>query len=731
MSGDALGGSMQAIAAESGRAMGSASKSAGSSEDGGLNELYKVNQVWYRLPPTLSLVAKRTLIMNNALNMKYGNTVGSGGSAFGNTISFIFNTGEYYVSMPTSYMYMEIGYNSPNPLFFDESVAAGGQYNLAKALISQGNAMSMFDEVSFTSASGTEICREQNKGLESAFRYRYEHTQEYIDTIGQLQGAARGSYSKNYDGVGPVFTNSIGGQPYFDSEIALSTIGGNDALVLPRSGRSETYFGTKCHNVNNTNSKITPQYTTVCIPLDQVIGCFKPYMQTLFPAGSLAGGKLDLRLRDPLEAFQFIAGAQENTEYATPTADPINLHLSNLIAAAQSGFVINKIYLVMDSFQLQDNVLKRLNQVSAGQDGLSVLFDTYDATVSNFTGYGTFEAQVQQARSRIVRSYCVVRDDSNTRNPFVNSLASEAAITRVCQSCPAGYLSPPTLPITSGNKTGIGGSLIIPTMFMFNGLTGGVPSNLTGGTGWNSLIGQTTLTPNSAGSVLSTLIGPLVYPWIQRPALPSQPLGFPVTEAMAATTSAVFSSSMPIVSSYQAQLGALYFPQQPLTTPGEYYENALYLWGKCVPDKCDTCSVSYEDFLGGLGWALYDPTTGDAKGNLAPKQTWPPNTIDPDAKSVTTPNTTSQYNGYYNNPTGNSMYGSWIAPYGMAIYGMLAEKSQALQLSGLPISNARLLRHKFTFSQAPLSQKTRRIDTFTQFTRVMKVFLGGRVVVRE
>lgn len=724
MSGDSLNGPMQAIAAESGRAMGSASKSAGSSEDGGLNELYKVNQVWYRLPPTLSLVAKRTLIVNNALNLKYGNTVGSGGSAFGNTISFIFNTGEYYVSMPTSYLYMEIGYNSPSPLFFDETAVAGGQYNLAKALISQGNAMTMFDEVSFTSASGTEICREQNKGLESAFRYRYEHTQEYIDTIGQLQGAMRGDYSKNYDGVGPVFSGSIGGNPRFDSETALAPLGGNDVLVLPRSGRAETYFGTKVHNVNNSSSKVTPQYTSICIPLDQVIGCFKPYMQTLFPAGALAGGKLDMRLRDPIEAFQFIAGAQENKSWTggQPVVDPINQHLSNLIAAAQSGFVINKIYLVMDSFQLQDNVLKRLNQVSAGQDGLSVLFDTYDATVSNFTGSGSFEAQVQQARSRIVRSYCVVRDSSNTGNPFINSLSAEAAVTRVCESCPPGYVNIyANEQIVGGNKTGISNSAIVPMIFNQH-----LNTTSSGGV-WNSLV-------VTGVSTTTGIVTPEVYPWIQRPMMPGNSIstwGTAPTETAAANTLPIFQTSNPTVLSYQAQLGALFFPQQPLTTPAEYYEQALYMWNKCVPDKCDTCSVSYQDFLGGLGWGLYDPTTNDTKGNLAPKLSWPPNTVDQNGANVTPVNSTGQYQGQYNNPTGNSLFGAWIAPYGMAIYGMLAEKSQALQLSGLPISNARLLRHKFNFYQAPLSQKARRIDTFTQFTRVMKVFLGGRVVVRE
>lgn len=706
---DNLSGGIQAISAESGKAIGSASKSSGSSDDGGLNELYKVNQVWYRLPPTLSLVAKRTLLTNNALQLQYS------GTTFNQQITFIFNTGEYYVNMPSSYLYMEFGYNSSVRDYLPGTASAGA-YNWAKALISQGNAMSLFEEISFTSASGTEICREQNKGLESAFRFRYENTQEYIDTIGQVQGAAKGSYSKNYDGVGPVFDQSLGGNSVMNGWSMLAPVGGSDSLVMPRTGDSETVFGTKVHNLNNSSYKVTPGYLSVCIPLDQVIGCFKPYMQTLYPAGALAGGRLDLRLKDPTESIQFIAGCVENKAADLNTSDTNNTYLQNLLTNRLSGFTINKIYLTLDSFQLQDNVLKRLNQVSAGQDGLSVLFDTYDHTVQTPSGAGSFEAQVQQARSRIVRSYCVVRDNANVTNPFVNSLAAEAAVTRVCQSCPPGFLNYWTqTQITSGNETGWDGSLTMLTIPSESNGGSGIDVPTTGGSTWNSMI-----VDNDGKS-----IGPWVYPWIIRPRLPGN---VATSNGTADSAVPVFTTLQPTVGSYQAQLGALFFPQQPITTAPEQYQNALYIWGKGIPDKCETCSVSYEDFLGGIGWGLYDPTTSNANSrNVTPILTFPPNYTDPAGR---TPNSNARF-GTSNNPTCNSMAGRWIAPYGMAIYGMLAEKSSALQLSGLPISNARLLRHKFYFNTPPLSGTSRVVNVFTQFTRVMKVFLGGRVVIRE
>src|SRR6185503_20257505 len=254
---------------------------------------------------------------------------------------------------------------------------------------------------------------------------------------------------------------------------------------------------------------------------------------------------------------------------------------------------------------MQDSVLKRLNQVSAGPEGLTMMFDTWDYTPTSTTA-GTVEAQVQQARTRMIRSFCVVRDQAAPNNPYINSLASEPAVNRVS-------------------------SLVGPAQ------TAQIP--------WIGWQGAGAVT---AGSTINLPAdnGPAGQYW------------------------------MPTVSSYQAQLGSLFFPQQPITTAEEHYYNALYIFCKSMVDKDENCSVTKEDFFGGSGYGLYssgspvDPTIG----TVVSSQPIPP---------------------------------VWVGPYGCAIYGFLAEKSQILQLSGLPISNTRLLRHKFCF---------------TQYTRVMKVF---------
>jgi hypothetical protein len=179
----------------------------------------------------------------------------------------------------------------------------------------------------------------------------------------------------------------------------------------------------------------------------------------------------------------------------------------------------------------------------------------------------------------------------------------------------------------------------------------------------------------------------VIVPFQDYPPLPADPYSSLVSPQQSTW-------GTPTVTSFQSVLGSLFFPQQPHTTPKEYFWNALYIMGKSIPDKDMTASVTYEDFIGGMGAGVYTE-------------------------------------GVPNDPTIGSSYGAWLAPYGLAIYGMLAEKSQALQLSGLPISNARLLRHKFNFAFPTASGAERTISCFTEFTRLAKVYLGGRVVVRE
>lgn len=652
---------MSAVTVESGRSTGGGSgvPSAGSSggQDDGMNDLYKVNQVYYRMMPTLSLVSKRTLLVNYGQSPSYTGT--------NSAVIFNMNTGEFYVSPTTSYLYIQCGFRD------------AATYGTTKALIDQGNILSIIDEIIFTTASGTEVERQINKGLNHTFRYRYGHTQEYIDTIGQIQGAPFGEYSKLHDGNAPVAALTQGLDPKYSAAAMFPGLGGPDGITLPRSGApAKLQFGVAATNlaVYSTSCDVTSgvptptatssysslDYPAFCVPLDQVLGVFKPYMNCLFPAGMLSGGRLEIRFKRAAEAFHIVGSLIETKATTDTKADA-------LVSGADAAFYIKTTYITFDAYQLQDNVLKRLNQTAAGQDGLTMLFDTYDHVITPFPGTGNVECQVTQARSRVIRSWNVVRDNSLINNPYVNSFAAEGAIRRIAAKVPSGSL--------------IVTSFVPPNQTNMNfGIGGGIT--------------RANIITTSDGRALPTANGTAYL--LEQPILPNDIYG--TSDATVGGT-----WGKPMVSSFQTQLGALFFPQQPLTNVYEYYQNALYMFGRGVPDKDMTCSVTFEDFCGALGYG----TNGLS-------------TLNPPFSA-----------GSVVNPTLDTVgYRKWVAPYGLAVYGALMEKSQALQLSGLPLSNARLLRHKFTFAYPSISG-ARTIHTFTEFTRVAKTFLGGRVVIRE
>lgn len=663
---------MSAVTVESGKSTGGGGGGdSGGGQGDGMNDLYKINQIFYRMMPTLSLVSKRTLLVNQAQSPSYTGT--------NSAVIFNFNTGEFYISPTTSYLYIKCGFKAP---------AGTNPWGTTKALISQGNILSIFEEVIFTTASGTEVERQINKGLNHALTYRYGHTQEYIDTAGVIQGAPYGAYHRIHDGVAPVPTYTQGLNTAFSAGAMYPGLGGPDGISTPVSGSpAASQFGYAATNLNiystqtDLNGVPTPiagsgfaslDYHSFVVPLDQVLGLFKPYQNCLFPAGALSGGRLEIRFKRAAEAFQFVGGMNE-----APGAS--DAFANQLIKDADGAFTVASTYLVLDAFQLQDNVLKRLNQTAAGADGLSMLFDTYDTVTTPAVGTGQFEAQVTQARSRVVRSWCAIRDNSLITNPWVNSFATEAASRRVAGKVPAGSItSTAQVPVVSAPGGGanwgavLAGGLIYPTLL------------------------------SSEGGFLGDRTAVAYNFLITQQKLPDDPFG------AAGTGDNGWGHAM--VSSFQTQLGALFFPQQPFTNNKEHYENALYMFGRGVPDKDMTCSVTYEDFLGGLGYNL----NGNGAGGMPLGSTG--TTVDPTVSSPAA-------------AAGNNRV-RWVAPYGLAVYGALMEKSQALQLSGLPLSNARQLRHKITFPYLSLSGQ-RQISVFTQFTRVLKQFLGGRVVVRE
>jgi len=630
-----LQSSIISASVESGKGMASAEKGA----DSGMAELFKLNQVYYRIPPTLSLVSKRTITRCNFQQTAYSPPLNQ------QTVSAIFNTGEFQVSGRTSFLVIQAGIDKSSSnltsIFApaaDSDDEKAQNRNCAHALLGQGGIMNIIDEITFLSASGTEVDRQQNKGLQLAHVKRNTMCQDWYNTSAELQGYPGGTFQDCYDGKGwpgsasantstslaqpwlcptRCSSNQDYSQPYIASITGRSGSGVASVYANTRwpyggpTGSVDVSFDPAYHATYNPVPGQAPYFV---IPLSDVLGCFSPYMNALIPSQALAGGRIEIRFKNMTEALiatgpSFAGSATNSAEMTTSSTS-----ISNANTFLNEMRIYNA-YFLLDSFQMNDSVLKKLNEVAAGSEGLSVMFDTWDWTQTPVSGL-SFEAQVSQARSRITRSFCVIRDQLIRSNPFANSLASEAAVSRV-----------------NGNYK---------------------------------------LYSLQSGSGLQQLM----------------------------------------VNSYQAQLGSLYFPQQPLTTLEEYVMNSYYTFSRSYANPEEYSAVTLSEFMGAKGQNLFSGS-GASASVIAPI-TYEETVSVTDAQRPYTTSTPA-----------------WSMNWGSATYGFLAERSQLLQLTGLPISNARLLRHRFTVNYAETSGSGRIVDVFTEYTRVMKVFLGGRIVMRE
>lgn len=656
-------------AVESGKAIGSAVKNEG--KEDGLAELYKLNQVWFRMPPTLSLVSKRTITKCQFQQVGYNAPLS------GQVASAIFNTGEFYVSGPTSYLVIQAGIDKSNPALqniwgtaLNGGAPTAGDLAMARdtvrAFLGQGGIMNIIQEILFLSASGTEVDRQLNKGLQLSHVTRNRKSQDWYDTCGELQGYPGGPFASNYDrrghpgyvedksaAAGPGQVSSpylipTRGEAYGDNSLqwinragALTNTTVSNAFgtgnyayggqydstnpgvtYLPHIGSVDVSFD-PVYSVNYNPSPGVAHYFVV--PLCDVLGMFKPYMNALIPSQLLAGGRVEIRFKTMTEAL-IASGPAFSGQAAGPALYNLN---GPAIANARTfleALQIYNIYFLLDSFQLNEGTLKRLNEAAAGNEGLSMMFDTWDWTQTPAPAL-TQEAQVSQARSRILRSFCVVRDALMLTHPFANSLASEAAVNK--------------------------GTTLFTSTYNVN---------------------------------------------------------------------AVANGAQLLVNNYQAQLGSLYFPQQPLQLLEEYVMNSYYMWCKCYTDEPN--AVSMTEFTGANGINIFN--LGNQVAPIAQSAVNP--VLDGHIASVAA---SGAQNTGRNDRSWTGTYASWCLNWGSATYGFLAERSQLLQMSGLPISNARLLRHRFTFNYAAAGGSGRIIDVFTEYTRVAKVFLGGRVVMRE
>lgn len=576
---DRLDKAIKATSVDSGRAMASSAKGAG--DDTRDNELYKLNQVYYRAIPSLSACTKRCLLRSNFQTPGYSNLQQQ-------TLQCVLNTGELFVNGNQSFLMMQFGI----PV---TPVGGGGATEKntdIHAFLPQSGILGIIDQVWLMSASGTEIIREQNKGLQIENYLINKLSPQSFNNNGEQEGRSSASASDLYSGFGYCRYDQNSPPATYRGPIrnrcgGYLSGGQNDVVpggpvTFHRSLVVEGAVDVSASAITQ-GSRYAQNYPIFAIPMSHLLGIFKPYMNVLLPGILLAGATLSIRIKNLVEPLIITGSA-----FGTLDTEAKRLQYAQTFA---NSAVIPQIYINWDAYQFNDAVVKKVNEIAGGEQGLTIMFDTYDWS-STPAPTLSVEAQVAQARSRIKDSWCVVRDQGQVSNPYVPSLCPEAGIRRP-----------------------IGPSSYEDSM-------------------WNTNLPSTVLT-------------------------------------------------------YQAILGALYFPQQPLQNPAEMYANQLYIFGKNYRDEDDTSCVSLQDWAGALG-----PTSFNAGVPVAPIA----------------------------NP--------WSFPYGRALYGLTAERSSMLNLTGLTISNARLLRHRFTFSN-PSTSGQRNIDVFTTFTRVAKVYSMGRVSMRE
>jgi hypothetical protein len=628
---------------ESGKGMASGAKDA--DKDAGMTELFKLNQVWYRMPPSLSLVNKRTI------TKCFFQQTGYSPPLVNQVASCVFNSGEFYISGCTSFLVIRAGIDkssAPNlvPGIF-KSTNLPMQRASVRALLGQGGIMNIIEEVTFLSASGTEVDRQQNKGMQAAHVTRNRNSQDWYNSAAELQGHPGGTFKDCYDGLGfsghAPNDNSTGGagstSPWLLPVRNTKASDSSNAYLKLMNSTNSAALTTSAYNLTSypgggptgsvdvsfdstydaTYNPVVGQAKIFFIPMSELLGCFNPYMKALIPAGMLAGGRIEIRFKSMTEA---LIATGPGFDYSLPSnASSSATSISNANTFLNE-FRIYDAYFLLDSFQMNETVLRRLNEVSAGEEGLSMMFDTWDHTQTPVSGL-SFEAQVSQARSRITRSFCVLRDQLIRVAPFANSLASEASINRPNANSLAYSLVPDTTPSTGMHQQ--------------------------------------------------------------------------------------------CVNSYQGILGSLYFPQQPLVNQEEFVMNSYYTFSRAWCNPEEVSAVSLSEFMGATGRNVFIGT-GAAAVAVAPLQLQ-----DSDA-----PVTPTDVQRVYSTVTP-----AWSINWGSATYGFLAERSQLLQLAGLPISNARLLRHRFSVNYTEASGTGRIVDVFTEYTRVMKVYVGGRIVMRE
>jgi len=164
---------------------------------------------------------------------------------------------------------------------------------------------------------------------------------------------------------------------------------------------------------------------------------------------------------------------------------------------------------------------------------------------------------------------------------------------------------------------------------------------------------------------------------------------------------------------WQWQLGSLYFPQQPVLASSdnllvsdqvanslaESYKHALITFG-CYKNGGRTCAVPFRDTKNYLESGFEDKT-------LATLDQTPWETVENDTTGV--------------QASKNGHWGTYS--HGMSVVGVLLERSDLFNLSGVPINNSRVLSFRTQYQST--AETVRTLTVFLKYVRLARVFLNN------
>jgi hypothetical protein len=339
--------------------------------DNKMTGLLLKNDLFYKLPPNLSVATRRVLIRQDFVKTQYTSN---------ETATCVINSGELYCVPQTSYAVFEL-----------EALCPGT--NVCR--LGSSGALGVFRTTTARSQSGTEVCRSEEMGLCARDKAQWGVSENWKGSFGTTMGLP----DPNIDFPNPAL--NAGGVTN-----KLFSIGKQKPTAAAEAGFAQ---GRRIDITANASEEVTGVPGSVkpsrfVVPLRYLWSMFNT--EKLIPSQLLGGLRLECDFRVGAEAFVY---------GSTASADPAVITNFN--------YNIKNFSIVLDTIQLVDTALSALNKIAA-KDSLEVIFTEVDHTRGDLTSTA-INLDVRRAVSRAMMAYVKIRDNGVIANHKLDSLCSQ------------------------------------------------------------------------------------------------------------------------------------------------------------------------------------------------------------------------------------------------------------------------------------------------------------------